>query len=171
MWIRGAVAVLALFNYLLFHLQFFPFSQPTGSISLAIALIVTTLGMPFVSDCAQFRSLLSAAVYQIDCLTALFDCFVPLEYYYPEPVLAPRACAFAIDLCNYIAITQSRGKFCGIKPYIVQKPLLCYTKRKKRIVQCTKHFLGNLNNPIMYLLLHIQFLTILHILECNRTLS
>ena len=58
--------------------------------------ILCTLETPLVSDRAQFRSLLAAAVYLIDCLTASFDCFVLLEYYYPKPV--PLRLTFAITL-------------------------------------------------------------------------
>ena len=67
----------------------------------------------------------------LDCLTAwLLDCLTASRntttlYLHSEPVP------------SHFAITQPHGKYCGIKLYIVRKPLFCYTyneKRRKKIV-------------------------------------
>ena len=127
-----------------------------SSILLAIALIVTTLGMPLVSDHAKFWSLLSVAVYPIDCLTAsltapwLLDCLTAWlpdflsKYYYP--ILALRARTFA--LCDYTTTWEILWRK---TLYRAKTLVLLYTQWKKKKKNCTICHLKYIHHPALHI--------------------
>ena len=134
-WIIGVHAILIF--YLLAALSVI--LPLFSSISLAIAFI---LGAPLAFDRAKFRSLLAAAVYLTDYLTALLtawlhrwllDCLTAWlpdclsKYYYP--ILALRARTFA--LCDYTTTWEILWRE---TLYRAKTLVLLYNEKEKKIV-------------------------------------